>query len=152
MSQQSLSEQIVADIKDAMRAKDTLRTSTLRMLRSELLLLTKTANADEQVTDSQVITIVEKLIKQRKDSANQFRAADREELAQKEELEASILAAYLPEQLSEDEISTLIDSAFAEVKPETMRDMGKIMAILKPQLAGRADMGQVSQIIKSRLQ
>jgi hypothetical protein len=145
-----LVDQITADMKTAMREKDTVRLTTIRNVRSEILLLSKESK-DAVVTDQQAMACVEKLLKQRRESAKQFRAADREDLAAKEDQEAEILKGYLPEPLSEDEINQLIDQAFAELKPEGMRDMGKVIGHLKSQLAGRADMGQVSQIVKGRL-
>jgi hypothetical protein len=145
-----LMDQITADMKTAMREKDTVRLTTIRNIRSELLLLSKESK-DAVVTDQQALACIEKLLKQRRESAKQFRAADREDLAVKEDAEADILKTYLPEPLSEDEIKQLIDQAFAELNPEGMRDMGKVIGHLKGQLAGRADMGQVSQIVKARL-
>ena len=150
MSEQSLSDQIVADIKTAMRARDTLRLTTLRMLRSDLLLLSKSQD-DAPATDAQVIDLAVKMVSKRKDAAKQFRQAKREDLAEKEDLESTILSHYLPTPLSASELSTLIEAAFDQVKPEGMRDMGKLMGILKPQIAGRADMGAISQQLKDRL-
>ncbi len=147
----ALIEQITADMKSAMRDKDTVRLTTIRMLRSELLLLSK-EKKDAVVTDEQALACVEKLVKQRREAAKQFRAADREDLAVKEEQETEILKIYLPEPMSDDEVASLINQAFDELKPEGMRDMGKVIGHLKAKLAGRADMGQVSQQVKARLQ
>ena len=146
----SLVDQITADMKTAMREKDTLRLSTIRHVRSEILLLSKESR-DAVVTDQQALTCVEKLMKQRRESAKQFRAANREDLAEKEDQEAEILKKYLPEPLSENEIASLIDQAFAKLQPAGMRDMGKVVAHLKDQIAGRADMGLISLQVKARL-
>lgn len=145
-----LIDQITTDMKIAMREKDTIRLTTIRHIRSELLLISKESK-DTVLTDQQALTCIEKLLKQRRESAKQFRAANREDLASKEDEEADILKAYLPEPLDEDQIHKLIDQAFAELKPEGIRDMGKIVSHLKNQLAGRADMSRVSQIVKERL-
>jgi uncharacterized protein YqeY len=145
-----LVDQITADMKAAMRDKDAIRLMTIRLLKSEILLLSKESK-DAVVTDEQAIACVEKLIKQRRESARQFRAADREDLAVKEDQEAEILKVYMPEPLNEASIHQLIDQAFCELKPEGIRDMGKVVSHLKNQLAGRADMAQVSQIVKARL-
>lgn len=150
MTQLSLVDQITADMKTAMRNKDTLRLTTIRMLRSELLLISKESK-DAVVTDEKAVACAEKLVKQRRESAKQFRAAGREDLAEKEDQECKILQAYLPEPLSESEVAQLIDQAFDTLKPEGMRDMGKIIGHLKGHMAGRADMGQVSKIVKERL-
>jgi uncharacterized protein len=147
----SLVDQITADMKSAMRNKDTVRLTTIRMLRSEFLLISK-EQKDAVVSDEQALACVEKLVKQRRESAKQFRAANREDLAEKEDQESQILKAYLPEPLSDDEVSALINQAFDELKPEGMRDMGKLIGHLKGQMAGRADMGQVSKQVKERLQ
>ena len=146
----SLVDQITADMKTAMRDKDTLRLSTIRHVRSEILLLSKESR-DAVVTDQQALTCVEKLMKQRRESAKQFRAANREDLAEKEDQEAEILKKYLPEPLSENEIASLIDQAFTKLQPAGMRDMGKVVAHLKDQIAGRADMGLISLQVKARL-
>lgn len=147
----TLIEQITTDMKSAMREKDTVRLTTIRMLRSEILLLSK-EKKDAVVTDDQALACVEKLVKQRREAAKQFRAADREDLAEKEDQESLILKVYLPEPMSDNEVAALIDQAFDELKPDGMRDMGKVIAHLKGKFAGRADMGQVSQQVKARLQ
>ena len=151
MTAPSLVDQITADMKTAMREKDSLRLTTLRMLKSELLLISKAAK-DAPVTDQQAMTCIEKLVKQRKEAARQYQGANREDLADKELQEAQVLQAYLPEPMSEAELTALIDQVFAELKPEGMRDMGKVVGQLKAKTAGRADMAAVSQQVKARLQ
>lgn len=145
----SLKEQITNDMKDAMRAKDTERLVTIRMLLAAI----KQREIDERIEldDTATLTIVNKMIKQRRDSITQFEAADRPELAAKEAQEITVLEVYLPAQLSEDEITQAIEKAIADTGATTMKDMGKIMGILKSQLTGRADMGKVSAKIKSIL-
>lgn len=151
MTAPSLADQITADMKTAMREKDSLRLTTLRMLKSELLLLSKEAK-DATLSDEKALACVEKLVKQRKEAARQYQAANREDLADKELQEAQILQTYLPEPMSEAELNVLIDQVFTELKPEGMRDMGKVVATLKAKTAGRADMAAVSQQVKARLQ
>jgi hypothetical protein len=145
----SLKAQITEDMKAAMRAKDTLRLGTIRLLLAAI----KQKEVDERVEldDAAVSSIVEKLIKQRKDSISQFRTAGRDDLVAAEEAELSVLQAYLPEQLSGAEVEAAVTAAIAESGASTAKDMGKVMGLLKPRLAGRADMGQVSALIKARL-
>ncbi len=132
-----------------MKARDSERLTVLRMLSAAI----KQREVDERITltDADVIALTDKLIKQRKDAAEQFTAGGREDLATQEQQEIAILAAYLPQQLSEAEISTLITQALAESGAASVRDMGAVMNILKPQLAGRADMGKVSQQVRAQL-
>ncbi|MGB0494813.1 MAG: GatB/YqeY domain-containing protein [Kangiellaceae bacterium] len=141
--------QIKADMKEAMRNKEKVRLTAIRML----LAAVKQIEVDQriEVDDTGVLAILDKMIKQRKDSISQFEAAGRQELADNEKEEIEALQGYMPQALSQDEIASLVDSALKETGAETMRDMGKVMAILKPQLQGRADMGAVSGIIKSKL-
>jgi len=146
----SLINQLTADMKIAMRNKETLRLNTIRNVRSEILLLSKEGKGTV-VTDQQALACIDKLLKQRRESAKQFRAANREDLAEKEDQEAEILKAYLPEPLTKDELALLIEDAFTKLQPTGMRDMGKIIAYLKDQIAGRADMSQVSEDVKARL-
>ncbi len=145
----SVRDQLSADIKSAMKARDSERLTVLRMLSAAI----KQREVDERITltDADVIALTDKLIKQRKDAAEQFTAGGREDLATQEQQEIAILAAYLPQQLSEAEISTLITQALAESGAASVRDMGAVMNILKPQLAGRADMGKVSQQVRAQL-
>ena len=136
-------------MKAAMRARDGARLSAVRLLLAAM----KQKEVDERValTDTDVITIVEKMIKQRRESITQFEAAARQDLADAEKFEVQVLSAYLPRQMSEDEVGQAIAAALAECGASGMKDMGKAMALLKPRLAGRADMGKISALVKTRL-
>ena len=132
-----------------MKAKDKARLGVLRLITAAI----KQREVDEKITlnDEQVLAVLEKMVKQRKDSIAQYEKAGRDELAQQEAFEIGIIREYLPEQLSEEEIDTLIAEAISSSGAETMKDMGKVMGMLKPKLAGRADMGAVSGKIKAKL-
>ncbi|TQV87712.1 GatB/YqeY domain-containing protein [Aliikangiella coralliicola] len=145
----TLVAQIKDGMKEAMRAKDKVRLTAIRMLLAQI----KQIEVDErrEVTDTDVLAALDKMIKQRKDSIEQFEAAGRNELADNEKQEIEALQAYLPQALSESEINNLVESAIAESGAESMRDMGKVMAILKPQMQGRADMSAVSGQVKAKL-
>jgi uncharacterized protein YqeY len=150
----SLKVRITDDMKAAMRAKDTARLGTIRLLLAAI----KQKEVDDRVElgdaalgDPIIGSIVEKLIKQRKDSISQFQAAGRDDLVAVEQAELVVLQAYLPEQLSAAEVEAAVIAAIAECGAASARDMGKVMGLLKPRLAGRADMGQVSALIKARL-
>lgn len=145
----SLKDKITEDMKSAMRAKDSDRLGTIRLL----LAAVKQKEVDERVTadDAAVFSIVEKLIKQRNDSIQQFDKAGRKDLADKERAEKSLLTAYLPPQLSDAELVAEIDAAVSESGVTGSQAMGKVMAVLKPRLAGRADLGKVSALVKQRL-
>ncbi|MGB1220300.1 MAG: GatB/YqeY domain-containing protein [Alcanivoracaceae bacterium] len=136
-------------MKEAMRAKDSERLGTVRMALSAL----KQVEVDERIEldDTRVLAILDKQVKQRIDAAKQYRDANREDLAAKEDAEVAVLRDFLPQPLSEDEIAALIDEAVAETGASSMQDMGKVMGLLKPRLQGRADMGAVSGKIKARL-
>ncbi|WP_119328221.1 GatB/YqeY domain-containing protein [Cysteiniphilum halobium] len=140
---------LVEDMKASMKNKDKNRLATIRMA----LAAFKQKEVDErvEVTEDDVISILTKMIKQRKDSAEQFKRAGREELAQKELDEIEILQVYLPKPLSEDEIIEIIQRAILEVGASSVKDMGKIMSAIKAELNGRADMGKVGSMIKSQL-
>jgi uncharacterized protein YqeY len=144
-----LSNRINDDVKAAMKAKDKPRLGVLRLITAAI----KQREVDEQITldDNQVLAVLEKMVKQRKDSIAQYEKAGRDELAQQEALEIGIIQDYLPEQMSDDEIDALITEAISSTGAASMKDMGKVMGMLKPRLAGRADMGKVSQIIKKHL-
>ncbi|MBT9568078.1 MAG: GatB/YqeY domain-containing protein [Thiobacillus sp.] len=145
----SLKARITEDMKDAMRAKDAARLGPIRLLLAAI----KQKEVDERIEldDAAVSSIVEKLIKQRKDSISQFRAAGRDDLVSVEEAELVVLHTYLPEQLSAAEVEAAVAAAIAESGASSAKDMGKVMGLIKPRLAGRADMGQVSSLIKARL-
>lgn len=145
----TIKEQIMADMKAAMKAKDSARLGAIRLLMAAI----KQKEVDEQITadDDAVMAIIAKLVKQRRDSIEQYTTAGRDDLAQKEQAEIDVLATYLPKALSEEEIAAMIDEAIAAVGLTGMAAMGKVMGMLKPKLVGRADMGKVSQLIKQKL-
>ncbi len=145
----SLKLQITDDVKHAMRAKDKQKLSVLRLITAAI----KQIEVDQRIEldDAHVITVLEKMLKQRKDSISQFEKAGRDDLKDIEVYEVSIIQTYMPEQLSESEIARMIDQAISDTGANSMKDMGKVMGQLKAKLSGRADMGQVSQIIKSKL-
>jgi len=146
----SLKSRILDDMKSAMRAKDKKKVGTVRLLTAAI----KQIEVDErkELSDADVVAIVVKMVKQRNDSAKMYIDADRQELADQENYEISVLEEYLPSQLSENEIEELIKKAIASTGASGMADMGKVMGLLRPDLAGRADMGSVSQKIKALLQ
>ena len=145
----SLKDQITEDMKTAMRAKEVTRLGTIRLLLAAI----KQREVDERVMldDAGVLAIVEKLIKQRKDSIEQFAKAGRDDLVAVEQAEMIILQDYLPEQLSDAEISAAVSAAVTTSGASGPQDMGKVIGILKPQLAGKADMGKVSGLVKAAL-
>ena len=145
----SLKEKITEDMKNAMRAKEAARLATIRLLTSAI----KQKEVDEriEVNDEQVLGIIEKMIKQRKDSITQFEAGGRQDLADIEKSELAILSTYMPAALSEAEVQAEVQAAVAASGATGPQDMGKVMAILKPKLAGRADMTTVSAIVKAAL-
>ena len=145
----SLKARVTDDMKNAMRAKDSARLGTIRLLLAAI----KQREVDERIEldDAAISSIVEKLIKQRKDSISQFQTAGRDDLVALEQAELVVLQAYLPEQLSSAEVEAAVTAAIAESGASSAKDMGKVMGLLKPRLAGRADMGQVSALIKAQL-
>ncbi|TSA40561.1 MAG: GatB/YqeY domain-containing protein [Betaproteobacteria bacterium] len=145
----SLKSQIADDMKAAMRAKDAPRLGAIRLLLAAM----KQKEIDERVelTDTDVISIIEKMLKQRRDSITQYEAGGRKDLADAEKFEITVLQAYMPQALSEAEIAAAIAEAVQASGAKAMSDMGKVMAVLKPKLAGRADMGRVSALVKSKL-
>jgi uncharacterized protein YqeY len=145
----SLKERISEDMKAAMRAKDTERLGTIRMLQAAI----KQREVDERITldDAQILAVLEKMVKTRKESLEQFTTAGRADLAEKEASEIAQLQAYLPEQLSAAELDALITAAIASSGATSIKDMGKVVAAVKQHAAGRADMGAVSAIIKTKL-
>lgn len=135
--------------KDAMRAKDKVRLGTIRMALAEVK--QKEVDTRQIVTDEEVIAILTKMVKQRKDAHSQFEAAGRQDLADNEAAEIEVLQDFLPRPLSEEELQSLIEQAMQETGASSMQDMGKVMNWLKPQVQGRTDMGQLSGKIKARL-
>ena len=146
----SLKSNIIDDMKNAMRAKDKKQLGTIRLLTAAI----KQIEVDErkELSDADVVAIVVKMVKQRKDSTKQYQDADRHDLADQEIYEIGVLEKYLPAQLSESDIEDLIKKAIASTDAKGMQDMGKVMGLLRPDLAGKADMGLVSQKIKALLQ
>ncbi|MEW8627963.1 MAG: GatB/YqeY domain-containing protein [Candidatus Thiodiazotropha sp.] len=144
-----LKQRIQDDVKVAMKAKDKERLGTLRLITAAI----KQREVDEraELDDSQVLAILDKMIKQRRDSVEQYESAGRQELADQEKSEIAIIEDYLPAGLSDDEVASLIESAIQEVGAAGMQDMGKVMGKLKPQMQGRADMGKVSGLVKQKL-
>jgi uncharacterized protein len=136
-------------MKTAMRAKDAARLSAVRLLLSGI----KQREIDErkELTDADVVSVIEKMIKQRRESIVQFEKAARNDLADAEKFELQLLSGYLPQQMSDAELSQAVDAAVSEAKPVGIKDMGKVMALLKPRLAGKADMAKVSSLVKSKL-
>ena len=145
----SLRQRITDDMKAAMRAKDTARLSAIRLLLAAI----KQREVDERIelSDADIVTIIEKMNKQRRDSISQYEAAARHDLADVEKFEMSVLAEYMPQQMSESEIAVAVNEAVAAVGATGPQDMGKVMGYIKPKLAGVADMGRVSALIKARL-
>lgn len=145
----SLKDRVTEDMKTALRARDTARLSAIRLLLAAI----KQREIDErkEVNDAEVLAIMEKMVKQRRDSIAQFEAGGREDLAQGERFEVSVLQGYLPAALSDSEVNAAIDAAIAETGARGAQEMGKVMAVLKPKLAGRADMGKVSALVRSKL-
>ncbi len=144
-----LKEQISADLKEAMRAGDVRKRDAIRLLTAAL----KQKEVDERVTlaDADVVTIIDKMLKQRRDSIAQFEKGGRQDLADIEKYELSVLQAYMPQALSEAEIAGAVAASIAESGAKSPADMGKVMAVLKPKLAGRADMSRVSGLVKAKL-
>ncbi|WP_175940975.1 GatB/YqeY domain-containing protein [Caballeronia sp. BCC1704] len=145
----SLKDQINDDMKAAMRARETERLGTIRLLLAAI----KQREVDDRVTldDAGVTAVIDKMIKQRKDSVSQFQAAGRDDLVAKENAELAVLAAYMPEQLSADAIAAEVQAAVAATGAAGPQDMGKVMGVLKPKLAGKADMTAVSAQVKAAL-
>jgi uncharacterized protein YqeY len=145
----SLKDQITDDMKTAMRARETERLGTIRLLLSAI----KQREVDARVTldDAAITAVIDKMIKQRKDSISQFQTAGRDDLVAKEQAELVVLAAYMPEQMSEEAINAEIQAAVSATGAAGPQDMGKVMGVLKPKLAGRVDMTAVSGLVKAAL-
>ena len=145
----TLLSSIQEEVKTALKSGEKFRASTLRLIVSALKLEEK--NKAKALTDNEALEILTKMIKQRKDSISQFETANRMELAQKEKDEIEIIQNYLPEQLSEEELSVLIKEVIKEINAESIKDMGKVMGILKPKITGKADAGIASGLVKKLL-
>ncbi len=149
MNAMSLKTRITEDMKSALKAKETARLGAIRLL----LAAVKQREVDERIEldDAAIAAVIEKLVKQRKDSATQYEAGGRQDLADAEKAEIVVLSAYLPEKMSAAEIAAAVAAAVAETGAKSPADMGKIMGVLKPRLAGKADMGEVSKQVKAAL-
>jgi uncharacterized protein YqeY len=145
----SLRARVQEDMKTAMKARDTQRLSAIRLL----LAAVKQREVDErrELSDAEVTGVIDKMIKQRRDSIEQYRKAARDDLADAESYELNLLSAYLPKPLSEGEVAAEIEAAMVESKARAMADMGKVMALLKPRLAGKADLAKVSALVRVKL-
>ena len=145
----SLKARIQQDMKDAMRAAEKSRLATIRLILAAI----KQREVDErkELDDVEVTRVLEKMVKQRRESISQFEKAGRTDLVEREAAELAVIQPYLPEQLSESELNALIEDALRQSGAVSMKDMGKVMALLKPRIQGRADMGAVSALIKARL-
>ncbi|MHB1360603.1 MAG: GatB/YqeY domain-containing protein [Rhodocyclaceae bacterium] len=145
----SLKARIIEDMKLAMKAKEAARLGAIRLLLAAI----KQREVDERIEldDAAVITVIEKMLKQRKDSIAQYEAAKRQELADAEKFEIEVLTAYMPQAMSTDAVAAIIAEALAASGAKSPADMGKVMALVKPRIAGRADMGEVSKLVKSKL-
>ena len=149
MSSESLAQTVKAAMKAAMKARDKERLSTIRLIMAEF----KRIEVDEriEVDDARALAVLDKMVKQRRDSAGQYSDAGREELAARENAEIVVIQEFLPAQLSEDELLAMVDAAIASSDATGMAAMGAVMGQLKPQLQGKADIGAVSQMVKQRL-
>ncbi len=145
----SLKARITEDMKLAMKAKETARLGAIRLLLAAI----KQREVDERIEldDAQVIAVIEKMLKQRKDSITQYEAAKRQDLADVEKFEVEVLMAYMPQAMSAEEVTVIVAKAVADSGAQAPADMGKVMALVKPQIAGRADMGEVSKLVKAKL-
>ena len=145
----SLKARITEDMKAAMKAKEAAKLSAIRLLTAAI----KQKEVDERIEldDAAVAAVIEKLVKQRKDSVTQYEAANRQDLADIEKAEIVILSAYLPEKMSSEEVAAAVAAAVAQTGAKGPADMGKLMGVLKPQLAGKADMAEVSKLVKAAL-
>jgi len=145
----TLRERVSEDMKAAMRARETERLSAIRLLLAAI----KQREVDERIelTDADVVAVIEKMLKQRRDSISQFEAAQRHDLADKEKFEVQVLSAYMPQAMSVEELEQAVTEAIAAAGAKSAQDMGKVMAALKPKLAGRADMAKVSGLVKAKL-
>ncbi|NKB33495.1 MAG: GatB/YqeY domain-containing protein [Pseudomonadales bacterium] len=149
MSESPLKQQITEAMKDAMRAKDKARLGTIRLALAEI----KRVEVDERIDpdNTRITSILDKMVKQRRESIKQFETAGRDELVAQEQFEIEVLQEFLPQALSDEELDAIISKALSDSGAQGMQDMGKVMGLIKPQVAGRADMGAVSGKIKAAL-
>jgi uncharacterized protein YqeY len=146
----TLKEKVQQDMTDAMKAKEEIKLSTLRMLKADIMKF-EVSGVKKEATDEDVLSIIQKQLKQRKDAAQQFRDGGRNELAEKEDKEAEILQEYLPEQMGEDEIRAIVEGAIGETGASSKADMGKVMSAVMPKVKGKADGKLVNQIVMQLL-
>lgn len=149
MAKCELQQRIHDEMKTAMRAKDKPRLNVIRLIQSEF----KRIEVDERIEldEARVLAVLDKMVKQRRDSAKQYEDADRQELADQEHFEITVISDFLPQALTDEEVTQLINDAITATNASGMQDMGKVMGVLKPQLQGRADMGAASKLIKAQL-
>ena len=147
----SIQNEVMIKMKEAMKAKDTVSLTALRALKAAFMLAKTETGVSEEITADQELKIVQKQVKQRKDSATIFLEQDRRDLAEPELLEASVLEQFLPEALSQEEIERVVDAVVAKTGAQGMKDMGKVMGVVSKQLAGQADGKTISAIVKSKL-
>ena len=145
----NLNDRIMNDLKEAMKNKDSFKLSVIRMVKGAIQL--EKINKKRDLNDEEVIDVISKQIKLRKDSINEFEKAGRNDLADTTKKEVEVLNEYMPEQLSSEEVNKIIDEAFAKVNPTSQKDMGLVMKEVTPKVKGKADMGEVSRIIKEKL-
>ena len=144
-----LNKKLANAMKQAMRDKDKQRLGTIRLIRADI----KRIEVDERITldDHQILVVLDKMLKQRRDSIKHYQLADREELAAIEAAEIAVIQEFLPKELSQDEVQELIMSAIKQTNAKSMRDMGAVMALIKPQIQGRTDAGKASDLVKAKL-
>ena len=149
MSASTLKDQITQAMKDAMRARDKDRLGTIRLMQADI----KRIEVDERIEldDTRTLQVLDKMVKQRRDSAKQYREANRPELAAREEAEIMVIEEFMPAQLADNELEQLVTDAINKAQATSMADMGKVMNLLRPDVQGRADMGAVSQMVKKQL-
>lgn len=144
-----MKDRIIEDIKNAMKSQDKVALSVVRMLKSDIQMAE--LNKKSELNDDEVVAIVSKQIKMRKDSIKEFEKGNRNDLIEQSEQEIKILEKYLPEQLTEEEVADIINNVFGKVNPTSQSDMGKIMGVLTPLVKGKTDMGNVSKLVKEKL-
>ena len=145
----NLNDRIMNDLKDAMKNKDSFKLGVIRMVKGAIQL--EKINKKRELNDDEVIDVISKQIKLRKDSINEFEKAGRTDLVDTTKQEVDVLNEYMPEQLTEDEVNKIIDEAFSKINPTSQKDMGLIMKEVTPRVKGKADMGDVSKIIREKL-
>ncbi|MGB0376879.1 MAG: GatB/YqeY domain-containing protein [Flavobacteriaceae bacterium] len=147
----SLEQQLTSELKAAMRAKDSLRLEALRAIKSAILLAKTSGGASDGLDEAQEIQILQKLVKQRRDSASIFKEQNRADLAEPEEAQAEVIAAFLPKQLTPEEVEAIVENIIAETGASSMKDMGRVMGMANQKMAGQADGKTISTVVKSKL-